>query len=193
MPLQLAQSDSLLIGRLREKGVLQDVMDHRLPLKDGAIVVMCGDADQASDIWDYSGKLQARYRSSSPRIHLLAQNGGALRLAENSPANRAGSTVDADLLHDIGAASDMKNIRTVVLLAHAPCGQAQACGIGLKQTLDLLRSAKARVKQALPSICVVSFFHVDRGEDPRVAIKVKRRRCTYYVSSDNFVRCFAHA
>lgn len=185
-----------VLREMRTSGVLQDVDAHRIDARQGIVLVTCGDGDQSIDILEYLELVCLEHRLDS-RIHLLCLNGGALNLPQNSPLNRwfAYSAVaqdyqrpprDAVLLDDIFAACKLKEIQTVILLAHAPCGAARTVELSFEETVRLLVEAKRRIKMCAPDmnvqLQVACFYHVcwESGDD------VSRR--TYFVSAGEWDR-----
>lgn len=174
MVAHLTDSDRQLIETLRhEAGVLIDVKDHKLDLKNGVIMVSCSDGDQMSDIFHFQEKMQARQRDSQ-RIHTIGLNGGALLIPENSPLNKPNGE-DRVMLKHIKQAIELKGITTIALYVHAPCGAAGLCRLNMDQVLDLLIQAKRRIKAEIPGVTVACFCHVDNGE-----------KMTYFVSREHY-------
>jgi hypothetical protein len=171
----LSTEDRNTYNLLRKQEILLDVESHRLDLTAGVILVACSDGDQLPDIFSNISNSFAGQRSS-PRIHTIALNGGALLLPENSPLVTA-HREDEVLLEHIKVARELKNIDTVALYTHAPCGAGTLAGLTLEQELDLLLIAKTRVKETLPGIKVACFCHIDRGESKR----------TYFVSRNKWI------
>jgi hypothetical protein len=180
----LSDNDTLTILRLRDQNVLKEVGPHLIDQSQGAILVSCADGDQIPDIFTYHAEMQNGHRKD-PRIHMFGWNGGALRLAPDSPANKVGHTTQLDLLQDIGDALHMKQMSVVALYVHAPCGKAKASGISVYDTVRLLFAAKDTVKIAFPDIKVACFCHVDFGPNFERFGK-KRRKLTYFASRDAF-------
>lgn len=163
--------DRKFAERIRTAGVLQDVNGHQLDLRAGAILVMCSDGDQAVDVFQHQTGLHTPQRGTA-RPHVLALNGGGLLLPEGSPVAHYGE--GAMLVAHILGARALKGITTVVLYVHAPCGMALAAGLYFEQVLELLMTAKLRVKvMGGDGVKVACFVHVDWGED---------RKRTYFVS-----------
>lgn len=158
----LSDGDVATIKMYRKAGVLQEVKSHLLDQTDGAVVVTCADGDRSYDIFMNHAEMQRTHRED-PRIHWLTRNGGALRLAPDSPLNIPGRSTQIDFLEEIGEALSLKGIKVVALYAHAPCGKAGAHGLSLPQTLSVLMAAKSVVRESFPGIIVRCFYHVDFG------------------------------
>ncbi len=186
----LSVEDRAIVADLCENGVLLDAEGHRLDQTNGVMMITCSDGDQMPDIFKYqSGFCQTQ--RTDPRIHLFALNGGALLLPENSPINRATAKLisneedghssactkpnqgmvsihlqqDLVLLWNIQAARQLKDIHTIALYAHAPCGAATLCGLNMVQVLNYLIQAKARLRHTFPGLKVACFCHIDHGKD----------------------------
>jgi hypothetical protein len=171
----LSDTDRDTYKRLRKQGILSDVDAHRLDLTAGVILVACSDGDQLPDIFNNISHSFEGQRQSA-RIHTIALNGGALLLPENSPLVTP-HREDEVLLEHIKVARELKNINTIALYTHAPCGAGTLAGLTLEQELDLLLAAKVRIKESLPGIKAVCFCHIDRGESKR----------TYFVSRNKWI------
>lgn len=168
---RLTREDRETIREFRTRGILQDVEAHRLDQKEGVILVTCGDGDRFFDIFNYQVRMQAGHRVH-PRIHLLSWNGGPLTLAENSPVNHIPGASDVFLKH-VEDAHRLKTIHSVALKAHAPCGAAYGASLSFRRVVELLFSAKYRVKKCTPpGTTVACFLHVDYGD---------MLRRTYYI------------
>lgn len=170
--LKLSVEDSALVRELRRAGVLEDVEEHRLDQSNGIILITCSDGDQFFDIFAHQVKMQTDQRPTDPRIHVFGWHGGALACAVHSPVNKR-KHADLVFLDQIRAAREMKNINTVALYAHAPCGAADGNNVSLLEAFDLQVRAKAKIKTLNQGIRVACFFHVDYGNG------VKR---TYFLS-----------
>lgn len=85
---RLADEALKTIEELREFKVLDEVQNHLLDQRNGAILITCSDGDQMYDIFKYHVKMQ-KEQCADPRIHTFAWHGGALRLAPNSPINQS--------------------------------------------------------------------------------------------------------
>lgn len=84
---RLANEDLKIIEELREFRVLDEIKNHLLDQRNGAILITCSDGDQMHDIFKYHVKMQ-KEQCADPRIHTFAWHGGALRLVPNSPINQ---------------------------------------------------------------------------------------------------------
>lgn len=173
----LSKESRILIDEFRACGILQDIDQHRLDQRNGAIIVSCADGDQMHDLFHHHEKIIAT-ATTAPRIHTLALNGGALLLPAASPLHQKFHE-DLVLLHHLDVARDLKEINTVVLYAHAPCGAAALYNLNFFQVIRYLIEAKNLLKQGDHDIKVACFCHIDYGDG-------KKR--TYFVSREQFDR-----
>ena len=175
--LTLSDEDRQAIELLRRKdvGVLCNVSAHLINETNGAMVVTCSDSDQLRDVFRHHEKV-CRHHRANTRIHMFSLNGGAKLIAESSPLRVHNE--DQVLLAHITAARSMKQIETVVLYAHAPCGAAYGHDLPFYRVLELLFEGKERVKREIPGIKVACFCHIDYGNN-------KKR--TYFVSRERWV------
>lgn len=174
MKMTLSRYDLEVAEGLRKSNVLMDVKGHLLDQSKGIILISCADGDQFHDIFTQKAKLQGH--CEDPRIHTFCWNGGALRLAPNSPTNKHGRSICRDLLDEIRDARALKAIDTIALYIHTPCGKARSHGLNLIQTVDLLMLAKTNIKKENQGIHVACFCHVDYGDKKR----------TYFISRDHW-------
>ena len=174
----LSVSDMSFIRKWRETSaaVLQDTKGHLLDQTNGIILVTCGDRDRAPEIFKFQALMQAQ-TSGDPKIHILSWNGGALRLTKRSPTNKHGRSTDRDFLDEIHDAISIKNILTVALYIHFPCGKATACGLGFRDCIEFLFKAKERIKMENEGVRVACFCHIDYGNS------IQR---TYFVSKERY-------
>lgn len=175
--MRLSEDDLKTIKELREFGVLDDINGHRLTQKNGVITIICADGDQACDIFNHQIKMQEGH-CHSPRIHTFGWNGGALRIPKDSPANKSKRTTHLDLIDDIKDAIQIKEIRTIALYVHAPCGKAHACNIDFIETISLLMDAKVRLKNEIDNIHVACFIHIDFNN---------HKKRTYFISRQKWI------
>ncbi len=180
---QVLEADYTLIASLREQDILLAVDGHRLEQTQGVILVSCGDGDQFVDLFVTQTGLQI-CRPHSPRVHTFAWNGGALRLDNTIDIGNVFSV----FLQEILDACVLKDIGTVALYAHYPCGKAALAHMTLLDVLRSLIRAKFAVKQARNNEgSVACFFHVNYlGDD----IDKNPRKRTYFVDVKKFVEVY---
>jgi len=81
------------------------------------------------------------------------------------------------ILANLWAAIRMKQIKTIVLYIHAPCGAADHCGVSFRDELLHLIKAKRRIEWWLGymGIKVACFCHVDYGAGKKKTYFIKTR------------------
>lgn len=174
----LSKNDRRLIEKFIGLGVLLEVDGHKIDESKGAILVTCADGDQFEDLFTHHANICKQQRCSDhARIHVLSLNGGAKLIAKSSPLHTAGE--DRVILNHISGAKALKDINTVVLYAHAPCGAAYSKGISFENVLRLLFEGKDRVKESDKGLHVACFCHVDYGNG-------KKR--TYFASREAWLK-----
>ncbi len=171
---KLTDDDRTLIKEFLGCGILRDLNAHLIDQSNGAILVTCADGDQMSDLFHHHERI-AREGGGTPRLHTLALNGGALLLAPSSPLNRQFHE-DEVLLHHITVARQLKDIHTIVLYAHAPCGAAGAFHLTFLQVLEYLMEAKRSLKNGNGKIKVACFCQIDYGTGEKRTYSVSRIR-----------------
>ena len=180
---QFLEADYTLIASLREQGILLAVDGHQLEQTRGVVLVSCGDGDQFFDLFKTQSLLQI-CRPNFPRVHTLAWNGGALRLDHSIPIGS-----DAPMfLKEITDSCFLKDIGTVALYAHYPCGKAALAHMTLLDVLRSLIRAKLAVKTARNNQgSVACFFHVNyQGNDTDNS----PRKRTYFIDVKKFVEVY---
>lgn len=180
MTAPLSPRDREIIQALRgEAGVLCDIAGRRLNPAKGVIMVACADGDQMADVFErQAGICRDHSRDRLPRVHTLALNGGALLIPKGSPVINPDHPEDGVLLSHLQAGMRLKDIPTIVLYAHCPCGAASLASLAVESVIDLLMRAKERVKKEIDGAKVACFFHVDRGHG---------NKRTYFVSREKWL------
>ena len=159
---RVSEEDLKVVAMMERAGVLQPVLGNRLPTRNGAILLFCGDADQAIDLLQRS--FEAIFTEGDlARPHLLADNGGALLLPRESPLYQACPSRGENFLDSFKESRQLKGIDTLVLEAHVPCGKAEQFGLSLDDVVRLLKMAKVRVLEEIPDMTVACFIHIDRN------------------------------
>lgn len=171
--------DVRLIRLLREANVLVDVDGHKLNAPNGVIPVVCPDCDQAADIDGHVHKLLDE-SGGKIRLHSLKQHGGGMLISEACPLDRE-FNIDRYLLKHIGIARSLKDINTIILYVHAPCGAAQLEGLNVVEILYHVVEAKRRVKATWPNDRISCYIHVDYTNE---------RKRTYFLGRGAFERWF---
>ncbi len=175
--IRLSEEDLEKIKELRKFGILADVNGHHLNQKNGVIMISCADGHQMYDIFGHQLKMQEGH-CQDLCVHTLAWNGGALRIPQYSPANKKDRTTHLDVIDDIRDSIKIKNIHTIALYVHAPCGKAHACGINFIEMIGLLIDAKIRIKKEVDNIYVACFIHIDFNNN---------RKRTYFISRKKWI------
>lgn len=171
--------DVRLIHLLRDADVLVNVEAHKLNAPNGVISVVCPDCDQAHDIDGHIRKLLNEC-GGKIRPHSLKQHGGGMLISEACPLDRE-FHIDKYLLKHVGIARSLKEINTIILYVHAPCGAAQLEGLNVVEILYHVVEAKKRVKAMWPNDRISCYIHVDYQNE-------KKR--TYFLSREAFERWF---
>lgn len=166
--------DIRLIRMLREADILVDAKGHKLNSPNGVIMVSCPDGDQITDIFNHTVGLLTE-GDCRVRPHMLNLHGGAMLIDHDCPLYRE-FRADELLMLSIAQARAMKEIDTIALLVHAPCGAAKMAGLNVIDVLHHVVRAKLRIKTAWPDIKIGCFFHVDYPD----------RKRTYFLSRDAF-------
>lgn len=166
---ELSSEDFATIRSWREEaGVLLDIDGHKIP-EHGSIIVTCSDGHRIRDVLGYHAQAivkNGRCGGDDPCTHTLCLNGGALLIARRKESLvRHGE--DRVLLAHIGAAMPIKQLRTIALYVHLPCGVVAKHGLTVVQAMELLKLAKKRVEQKFPQATVSCFLHVALAEKQR--------------------------
>lgn len=167
--------DRQWITKMRQDKILEDVDPHRLDQSRGIIMVACADGDQMPGIFQYQADSQVQ--RTIPRIHTLSLNGGAILLA-SPPSPILQWREDMVLLEHIKTARRLKEIDSIALYAHAPCGAAYLAKLDFLEVARRLMEAKTILKKTLNGATVACFCHIDYGEKATE----KRRKKTYFLS-----------
>lgn len=144
--------------RLAEKMIHADLLTEIRPEKirelapEGAILITCGDRDRVTG--HFTG-----CQSIVP-IHLIALNGGGLRLADGIDQSAknliTGECIDA---------MSLKGIRFIFCLSHYPCGKGDILGMDLKTNIIANLQAKDYLKRTFGSaVGVLSMVGIDWRE-----------------------------
>lgn len=161
----LSDQELSQIEKWKKAGVLAPIEPDLLPKATGIILITCGDCHQISDILGHQrGLWQEKISKSESEalVHILALNGGGLRLVANSALNQ-GLSADEILLRDITATRILKNIHTIGILGHFPCGAARSLSWDLEKVMSDLFEAKRRVRERNPDANVFTYIHVDHN------------------------------
>jgi hypothetical protein len=127
----ISDNEKSTISWWQTAGVIANVKADKLQAAayNGTILVMCGDCDRSSDMFDF-----VRRQLPNPRIHLKAYNGGPLRLNPEIPIPRE-FRAHEQLLSGLVKTRGLKKIPTIFLLAHWPCGMASEVHMDIFQVV----------------------------------------------------------
>jgi hypothetical protein len=172
MPLK--KEDGHVLQSLRKRDVLRDIEGNRLAADNGVILVTCGDGDQFADLFQHKAGMVAG-TTGKPRFHTLSLNGGALLIPKGSPFNQD-IPYDQVLLENIREAVRLKDIFTVAVYVHAPCGKAKSASLDFADVIGLAVDAKRRIRDEVrvSGLKVAAFCHVDWEDGKR----------TYHISAE---------
>lgn len=151
-----------LLERYVDEKRIEVPKPHLIDLSNGAIVVPCADCDQMDHVYEQVRKL-CTIQNLLPRIHMLTANGGAMVLSPDWP-DPAGQRKAETLKEEIIEAREMKDIFTVLLFCHAPCGKASKLNMTVETTIRHLLKAKQVVKGMHPRNFVRCIIQVDWQE-----------------------------
>lgn len=176
----LSGNDRTTLGRLREASVLVDIDREKLcaAVSNGTILYFCGDCDQAPEFLRHlEGMLPAGCRT-----HRKAEDGGALRLNPNVPIPSE-LRIDSQALIGLKVTRWMKNISTLTLQNHYPCGMAELASQSLPDVLWHLVETPDFVRKCAnwgPAL-ILPFFHVDYGDKRRTYFAQAKTREEIYI------------
>lgn len=165
MPTPLDAENRRLIAEMREKNVLGDLDPKQIDVSRGVMLVCCADGDQLDEVFDHM-RDTSRSAGHKPRIHTLTGHGGALHL---SPHCEPYPGIDVRELKnlEIEEGRHLKDIHTIVLSVHAPCGKAAAMGLNLVDLIGHMMAAKSEIKSRHHGVRVLCMIHVDYGDRKR--------------------------
>lgn len=138
-------ADYAALRFLREEHFLRNVG----VLKGPVVAVMCSDGHQ---ILEKIGFLEScTTHDNEPCQHIIATNGGALVLAEDSPIaydSFEGTTVNmaACCITNVRRGCMIKKPRTLVLKTHFPCAMALDRDLSVAEVLTLQAKGHARIE-----------------------------------------------
>lgn len=149
--------DFATLAKLREHGVLNDVVPERCRHDNGLVMVSCSDGDQFSELFDHHRRLL-----KLDRLHPLAWNGGGLRLDINSILGQRRNSAEV-LFDDIVDARKLKTMDTIELWTHYPCGAAGLAGMNVLDIIQSIIHAKQFLRQRFGAddpVRVIPLCHV---------------------------------
>ncbi len=147
--------------------VLDDVVHDEIELEKGVIVIMCSDGDRfLGGLLSIAGMFSTNHRWTTriaswikrttllfvwaflhiyPRMHVMSWHAGAHRLVKNSRTNLPGRATDKDLLAEIMAAIELKNIHQIILLDHCACGKLTKHNFTVEEQFHSIVHARDRI------------------------------------------------
>ncbi|MSR76342.1 MAG: hypothetical protein EXS68_02015 [Candidatus Ryanbacteria bacterium] len=210
--------------------VLDDVAHDKIEIEKGVIVIMCSDGDRfLGGLLSIAGLFATKHRWTTriaswmkrtsllfiwaflyiyPRLHMMSWHAGAHRLVKNSRTNLPGRATDKDLMAEIMAAIELKQIYQIVILDHCKCGklakheftvEEQFHDIVTARDRILAEYEKVRTAEAarlatngdmeaaanVPKLKVICMCQVDYGKRP--GWWWRRRLRTYHFSTKQLV------
>lgn len=182
LPKDFSIKDYELIQDLREKEVLVRIQGEEFRADRGTVPVLCSDGDRMLDVFMHLAQTCSDM-NFPVRPHLIAYPGAPILLSRYSPLV-LGMSVDRLFIHGIKTGPDMKNIKTILIVPHWPCGMAKACNISLMRSLALVMNGKARIKKELASLVrdVVACLHVDYGNGFMHSYHINHERWLQYIT-----------
>ncbi len=181
LPKGFSSTDFALIQELQEKGVLVSMRGEELRADAGTVPVLCSDGDRMLHLFTHLTDT-CTTANFPVRPHLIAYPGAPILLSRHSP-EILGMRIDRLFIHGIKTGPDMKNIQTVIIVPHWPCGMAKACNISLTRSLELAMNGKARVRRELPSLReVVACLHVDYGNGTMNVYHINHKKWLRYIT-----------
>ena len=181
LPKGFSIQDFTLIQDLRDKGVLARIQSEELRADTGTVPILCSDGDRMCDVFMHLSET-CRTVNFPVRPHVIAFPGAPFLLSRHSP-EILGMKIDRLLIHGIKTGPELKNIQTVVIVPHWPCGMAKVCNITLTRSVELAMNGKARIRRELPSLReVVACLHVDYGNGRMYSYHINQKRWLRYIT-----------
>jgi len=184
---RLTPSDLKIYHAMKSAGVLEHVDGRELNAPNGVVLVACSDPYRRRDIIEHKeGVLLECFAHRN--IFPIMIPGGALRLLEHSPANRAGGSLHKDLLDMIILGMKVLGTDLIELYVHGPCGCAAAAEINYLEEHDVLFRAKEYIKKKIAKARVACYTHIDRKyvDNKDEMNTYFMRRATYYPWRHNY-------
>lgn len=153
-----------IINSWKELGVIQKINTHLL--REG-VLIFCGDCDRSADQvrWPMS---RMEENGRSPRLHLIALNGGPLNLVYSHCGSdqAANAAVHSFINSQIRGSLRLKNLRRVIAQFHWPCGQAEIWNLSLREAAEMTRIAVERLYSSLAGNAdeVVASIHLHKED-----------------------------
>jgi hypothetical protein len=169
--------DRQFIKSMLEAGALGVYKSGLLDVSRGFITLCCSDGDQFDEFVDDLRDM-AISAGVRPRIHTIANIGGALLASPESPF--AQHIAPEGIRWQVLWSSEKKGINTIVLSVHAPCGAATEAGLHIEALVDHMMATKNVLKKAAPSLKVLCILFVDFGDGDKRNFIVTREAWDRY-------------
>lgn len=182
MKLTIPDETLQFLQEMRAKKVLYNLSGNKLDHSKGVILVACGDCDQMPDIWKTQEDMCLLHRSD-PRIHIIALNAGALKVPHDSPLSQE-LREDLVLMKNICESVDMKEIETIVIYTHFPCGAATKANLTVENQIQLLIDAKDLIKSSVPkekNIKVSCFIQINWPDGRKRSYHLSRKKWQQFI------------
>lgn len=141
---KINREEQSIINSWKMVGVIEKI-NTRL-LREG-VLILCGDCDRSADQvrWPMS---RMEENGHSPRLHLIALNGGPLNLVypHYGSDQAANAAVQGFINSQIRGSLRLKNLRRVIAQFHWPCGQAGVWGLSLQEAAEMTRTAVEKLR-----------------------------------------------
>jgi hypothetical protein len=155
----LLKNDANYIKTLIEEGILSIRLREKFPGEHGTLNFVCSDGDQFLDVIDQHRELC----SGRNCHHMFALNGLPLRVAYDSPV-ALGCETELYLKEAI-VAFQIKNLDTICLLPHWPCGVGVGGNLTFAQQLQLCAEGKTVLR---------THFEAEyKGKQPLIVVNVR--------------------
>lgn len=161
----LSERDRRIAERLLKFGVFEKINGKLIDQSNGLFCLVCSDGDQFNDLYQLHVRLMLEQRETpreTPRLHMFADHGKPLWLAQSSPLNRCRR--GDNLLESIREVPGIKEINVGVIHSHAPCAAATKAGLDIFQQVAIVKAGISRIRSNFPHITLANFFQVDNGE-----------------------------
>ncbi len=165
------ENDLSLLSKLKEEKGLAEIKDDRLKElgTEGIIAVVCPDGFQKHDVFGHLCKY-----NDQKQVHDPGLNGGGMLMC---PTNPHYALEGRALINSVTGAWKLGKGKTIIVLSHWPCGQADEDNYPLARVLLDTLTADDHLTAILgvSSEVVLPLFHVDWTPFERNLEKKRRR------------------
>lgn len=180
----ISTADLVFIEQMKKADILGNHIPERLHVEDGVILVCCSDGDQFDKVMDHM-RDAAIATGAKPRIHTFANHGGALLVSPDFHLFCKHGNISDFLLTQLAQAKAMKEINTIVLSVHAPCGAAAMSQMNVVQLINHMMRAKNLVKERLHGVKVLCVLFVDYGSGNKQSYTIARKDWDRFIQSQD--------